>query len=148
MMNDTIELTPAGDGKPRTIMVVDPDVLVRMVIAEYLRNCGYRVIEAASAVDAFTLLENGISVDTIFSEIRLPGGVDGFSLAQQVRERYPHVDVMLTSGAAKAAAKAGELCDDGPLEKPYHPQDVMRLINVLRERRRTSPSGGDVPGGA
>jgi DNA-binding response OmpR family regulator len=59
-------------------------------------------------------------------------------LARQIREKYPAIDVILTSGAARAAAKAGDLCDDGPLEKPYHPQEVLRRINVLRERRRTS----------
>jgi hypothetical protein len=46
--------------------------------------------------------------------------------------------VILTSGVARAADKAGDLCDDGPLEKPYHPQEVVRRINLLRERRRTS----------
>jgi hypothetical protein len=44
----------------------------------------------------------------------------------------------LTTGAARAAGKAGELCDDGPLEKPYHTQEVVRRINLLRERRRTA----------
>jgi hypothetical protein len=44
--------------------------------------------------------------------------------------------VILTSGVAKAAAKAGELCDVGPLEKPYHPSEIIRRIGVLRERRR------------
>jgi hypothetical protein len=46
--------------------------------------------------------------------------------------------VILTSGVAKAADKAGDLCDEGPLAKPYHPQDVVRRINLLREGRRTS----------
>jgi hypothetical protein len=53
----------------------------------------------------------------------------------------PSIDVILTSGVAKAAEKAGDLCDEGPLEKPYHPQEVVRRINILRERRRTAPKG-------
>jgi DNA-binding response OmpR family regulator len=64
--------------------------------------------------------------------------MDGFGLAQWVRENHPGIDVILTSGMARAAEKAGDLCDDGPLEKPYHPQEVVRRINLLLERRRTA----------
>ena len=65
--------------------------------------------------------------------------MDGFGLARWVRQNRPGIDVILTSGIAKAAEKAGDLCDDGPLEKPYHPQEVVRRINILIERRRTAP---------
>jgi DNA-binding response OmpR family regulator len=64
--------------------------------------------------------------------------MDGFGLAQWVRENHPRIDVILTSGMARAAEKAGDLCDDGPLEKPYHPQEVVRRINLLLGRRRTA----------
>ena len=65
--------------------------------------------------------------------------MDGFGLAQWVREKHPNIDVSLTSGIDRAAEKAGDLCDEGPLEKPYHPQEVVRQINILLERRRTTP---------
>jgi CheY-like chemotaxis protein len=121
-----------------TILVVDPDILARMVIADYLRDCGYKVIEGVNADDALAVLQAARKIDVILAEVQLTGGIDGFELARQIREKYPAIDVILTSGAARAAAKAGDLCDDGPLEKPYHPQEVLRRINVLRERRRTS----------
>jgi CheY-like chemotaxis protein len=121
-----------------TILVVEPDILVRMVIADYLRDCGYKVIEGVNADDALAVLQAGRKIDVILAEVQVTGGIDGFELARQIREKYPAIDVILTSGAARAAAKAGDLCDDGPLEKPYHPQEVLRRINVLRERRRTS----------
>lgn len=121
-----------------TILVVDPDILARMVIADYLRDCGYKVIEGVNADDALAVLQAGRKIDVILAEVQVTGGIDGFELARQIREKYPAIDVILTSGAARAAAKAGDLCDDGPLEKPYHPQEVLRRINVLRERRRTS----------
>jgi DNA-binding response OmpR family regulator len=63
--------------------------------------------------------------------------MDGFG-PQCVRENHPGIDVILTSGMARTAEKAGDLCDDGPLEKPYHPQEVVRRINLLLERRRTA----------
>ena len=110
-----------------------------MTIADYLRSCGYRVIEAVTADDVVTVLGTQQRIDVIFANVQLGGGMDGFGLAQWVREKHPGVDVMLTSGIARAAEQAADLCDEGPLEKPYHPQEVVRRINILLERRRTAP---------
>jgi CheY-like chemotaxis protein len=134
---------PLGDSDsdgatPSTILVVEPEILVRMVIASYLRDCGYKVLEGASAADVITVLGSGQKVDVVFSEVRLRGKVNGFGLAHLVREQYPDVDVILTTGPARAADKASDLCEDGPLEKPYEPQEVVRRINLLRERRRAA----------
>jgi DNA-binding response OmpR family regulator len=129
----------ADGATPSIILVVEPDILVRMVIASYLRECGYRVLEGVTAADVTTVLGSGQTIDVVLSEVRLRGKMDGFGLARWVREHHPDVDVILTSGAARAADKAKDLCDDGPLEKPYEPQEVVRRINLLRERQRTAP---------
>jgi len=118
--------------------VVEPDILVRMVIASYLRDCGYTVFEGVSAADVIAVLGSGKKIDVVLAEVQLCGEMDGFGLARCVREQYPDVDVILTSGARRAADKASDLCEDGPLEKPYHPQEIVRRINLLRERRRTA----------
>ena len=128
----------ADGAAPTTILVVEPDILVRMVIASYLRDCGYTVLEGTSAADVMAVLGSGQKIDVIFSEVQLCGEVDGFGLACWVRENYCDVDVILTIGARRAADKASDLCEDGPLEKPYHPQEIVRRINLLRERRRTA----------
>jgi DNA-binding response OmpR family regulator len=127
-----------ADATPATIFVVEPDILVRMVIANYLRECGYKVVEGVRADDVLTVLQAGITIDVILAEVRLDGSLDGFGLARLIRHDHPEIDVILTSGVASAADKAGGLCDEGPLEKPYHPQEVVRRINLLRERRRMS----------
>jgi len=117
---------------PSTVLVVEPDILVRMVIADYLRDCGYKVLEGVTADDVLVVLGAGQRIDVIFAEVQLSGSMDGFGLARWVRQNHPGIDVILTSGIAKTAEKAGDLCDDGPLEKPYHPQEVVRRINILR----------------
>jgi CheY-like chemotaxis protein len=143
-----------------TVLVVEPDILVRMSIADYLRDCGYKVIEGVTADDVLAVLGSGQKIDVIFAEIQLSAGgsqrprrgrsastplggrprsMDGFALAQWVREQHPDIDVILTSGIDRAAEQAADLCDEGPLEKPYHPQEVVRRINILLERRRTTP---------
>ncbi len=126
------------DPASAAILVVEPDILVRMVIADYLRDCGYKVVEGVSADDALAVLGAGTKIDVILTEVQLSGSLDGFGLARQIRENHPEIDVILTSGVARVAAKAGDLCDERPLAKPYHPQEVVRRINILRERRRTS----------
>lgn len=129
-----------GEPRSNTIVVVEPDVLARTVLADYLRECGYRVVECANADDVLIILSAGRKIDVILSEVELGGDLDGFRLARQIRETHPTVEVLLTSGAANAADKAADLCDEGPLEKPYHPRDVVRRINRLRERRRRTQS--------
>jgi len=121
-----------------TVLVIEPDILVRMAIAEYLHGCGYKVLEGATAADVITVLGSEQKIDVIFAEVQLHDGMNGFSLAQWVRQNHAGVDVILTSGKVKAAEKAADLCDEGPMEKPYHPQEVVRRINILLERRRTT----------
>jgi DNA-binding response OmpR family regulator len=121
-----------------TIMVVEPDVLARMIIADYLRRCGYTVIEGSRAEDVFAILGGEVTVNIVFADVTLAGDSDGFTLAKKIRDSHPNVDVILSAGIANAADKAGDICEEVPLEKPYHPQDVVRRINLLRERRRTT----------
>jgi CheY-like chemotaxis protein len=110
---------PGFGATSTTIFVVEPDILVRMVIANYLRDCGYKVVEGVNADDVLAVLGAGRKIDIVLLEVQLAGSIDGFGLARQVREDHPDMDVILTSKVRKAADKAGDLCDDGPLEKPY-----------------------------
>lgn len=119
----------------KTIMVVDSDILPRMAIADYLRDCGYKVIEGSSSADVRAVLNAGHDVAVLLIDMQLPSSEDGFALAREVRADYPEVIVIRTSSAAKLADKAGELCDDGPLIKPYHPQELLRRIRNLRLQR-------------
>jgi CheY-like chemotaxis protein len=117
-----------------TIIVVEDEVLVRTAIAEYLRHCGFRVVEAASADEALIVLsETDIQIDIVFSDIKMPGSMDGFGLAKWVRENKCGLQVILTGNIEKAAQAAGEICEHGPhLEKPYEPQQVVEWIRRLR----------------
>jgi DNA-binding response OmpR family regulator len=124
--------------KKRTVMVVELDVLVRMTVAEYLRDCGYTVIEGVAAHDVWEVLESGQALHVVLADVKLSGDVDGFSLAHRIRQTHANIDVILTSGIAGAANKSQELCEDGPIKKPYHPKDVEARIKSLMERRRSS----------
>jgi len=117
-------------------MVVEPDVLVRMTIADYLRGCGYRVVEAITGEEALSILGAGVKVETVLSAVRLQGAIDGFALAQRIREGFGSVEVMLTTGYTMTAKKAAELCDQGPRKRPYHPDLIVDRLKLLFEKHR------------
>jgi CheY-like chemotaxis protein len=130
---------PAADDR-QTVLVVEDEVFVRMVISEYLRGCGYKVIEAANADEALIVLQHlEIEVDVVFSDVEMPGSMDGFALAKWLRQHRPGVDVILAGNVPRAANAAAELCESGPLPKPYEPQiaeDRIRRLMGLRAARK------------
>lgn len=128
-----------GNGVVESVMVVEPDVLVRMTVADYLRECGCRVVEAITGEEALRILGAGVKVDTILSAVKLPGAIDGFAMAQKVRESFGGIRIVLTTGYAMTAKKAGELCEQGPGKRPYHPDLIVDRLKLLFERHRPKP---------
>ena len=127
-----------------TILVVEDDVLVRMPIAQYLRDCGYKVIEAVNADEAMAvLLHQETAVDVVFSDIEMPGTVDGFALAKWIREHRPGLDVLLAGTVPRAIESAKELCEQGPVPKPYEAQTVHNHIRRLLAARKAVASSND-----
>ena len=123
--------------------MVEDEVLIRMVISEYLRACGYKVIEAANSDEAIIVLQDPeITIDVVFSDIEMPGSMDGFALSKWIRANRADVQVILAGSIPRAVGAATDLCDDGPLPKPYEPQVVAdrirRLIAARASRRKTS----------
>ena len=126
-----------------TILIVEDDVLVRMPIAQYLRDCGYKVIEAANADEAMTvLMYKETVVDIVFSDIEMPGAVDGFGLAKWIREHRPGLDVLLAGTVPRAVDQAKELCEQGSVPKPYEAQIVHNHIKRLLAARK-APKGSE-----
>ena len=124
-----------------TVMIVEPDILARVVLAEYLRGCGYKVIEGATAEDVFTILKARFKVDVFLIEIKLPGVLNGFEVAQQIRVLSPDSRMILSSSVKLSADRAAHLCDEGPMERPYHPREVVRRIERLARLRSAAGPG-------
>lgn len=122
-----------------TVLIVEADILVRHVIAEYLRGCGYTVLEAASGREAQIILEvEAERVEVAMVDAAATGEREGFGLARWLRETHPGIDVIMAGSPAMAATQAAGLCDEGPgVERPYHPQQVMDRIKWLKSRRGT-----------
>jgi CheY-like chemotaxis protein len=123
---------PAGSGKAPAVLVIDDEVITRTVIADYLRECGYRVFEAGSAEDAVVILNSELKVDIVFTDLELPGHSSGLELARWIRKHHSDMKVIVTSGVYSAAELAGELCEAGPpIVKPYASDVVVQRIRSL-----------------
>jgi two-component system, response regulator PdtaR len=129
MIGATKGLTPGQEAKPAptTILVVEDEVLVRMLIADQLRNAGYSVIEAADADEALALLAH-TNVNVVLSDVQMPGSLDGAGLARILRSKYPALKILLTSGHS-AGVDAVE--HDGFFAKPYNVAEIMNRIEAL-----------------
>jgi DNA-binding NtrC family response regulator len=122
-----------------TILVVEDDILMRMPIAQYLRDCGYKVIEASNSDEAMeVLVHRETVVHIVFSDIEMPGAVDGFGLAKWVRENRPGIQVLLGGTVPRSVESAKELCEQGPVPKPYDPQVVHNNIRRLLAAREAA----------
>lgn len=122
-----------------TILIAEGDVLVRLAIAQYLRDCGYRVLEAASSGEVVVVLDRSeVPVDLVMCDVEIPGEKNGFALSHWMQEHHPDVDLVLVGSDSAAANAAAELCDRGPfLSRPYEPKDVLvRIQTMFTERRR------------
>lgn len=103
--------------------------MVRMPIAEYLRDCGYHVLEASDAADAIATVETNGPISLVFSDVRMPGRMDGFDLARWFQQHHPDIPVLLTSGY-----NTGRGTHMGPaggtmlIQKPYSQAQVAHRI--------------------
>ena len=115
-----------------TILVVEEDVMVRLVIADYLRTCGFWVVEVSNTDEAVKALTTGLRVDVVLTPVYASGSMDGFGLAQWVRRKRPATRTVLSSGVRRTAELAGALCEKGPmLSKPYSVREVERRIRAI-----------------
>jgi two-component system, response regulator PdtaR len=106
----------------RTILVVEDEVLVRMMIADQLRTAGYQVFEAANADEALDLLAHTTAVKVIFSDVQMPGSMDGVGLACVVRSQYPGLRILLGSGQFHLVDAVDH---DGFIPKPYNLASII-----------------------
>jgi DNA-binding response OmpR family regulator len=121
------------------ILMVEPDVLVRQPIAEYLRECRYKVVETGSTDEALLVVNaRTMSIDIVLADAKAPGKLDGFGLARWMRENRPSAKVILAGTVANEAKEAGDLCEEGPLlSKPYDPQLLVdRIKRAVATRDR------------
>jgi CheY-like chemotaxis protein len=127
------------------VLVVEDEVLVRLMICDELRERGFRVIEAVSADEAAALLQTSTRVDLIISDIKMPGRLDGLALARHVEAHHAGLPMILASAAYWNAAELPG-CVQGLFPKPYAVDRVVRRIcEVLNVTPTPEGDQGEVP---
>jgi CheY-like chemotaxis protein len=122
---------PKSEPVAAHVLLVEDEVLIRSAIAETLRDVGLLVIEAANADEAWSYLQTGASVDLVFSDIQMPGSMDGIELARKVKENYDHIVIVLTSG--RRVPPHGN--QDHFISKPYRPANLVMMVKSLLEQK-------------
>jgi CheY-like chemotaxis protein len=126
------KLIPSLEAEKPSVLVVEDEFLVRYNLADELRETGFKVVEAHSADEAWKYLTTGGHADLIFSDVQTPGAMNGVELAQKVRERFPGIPLILTSGNVDPQAIGGIVPF---VNKPYRVGNVIALIHQTLKKR-------------
>jgi CheY-like chemotaxis protein len=119
------------ENRPPVILVVEDETLLRMLAGDILtEEAGYRVIEAVEADEALILLESRHDVRLVFTDVNMPGSLNGFALARLVDMRFPGIKVIVTSGLARPGV--GDLSKGARfLPKPYAPSALITMVQEM-----------------
>jgi DNA-binding NtrC family response regulator len=121
---------PPAPSEKAVVLIVEDEFLIRMCAEEMVEEAGFRPISASNADEAVRLLESRNDIRAVFTDIRMPGSLDGLRLAHLVRNRWPPVALLVTSGHGDLTSvdlpRGGRF-----LRKPYYPAQVGAALREL-----------------
>ena len=117
------------------ILVVEDELLIRLLISDVLRDAGYEVVEAVNGDEALDLINAGIAVDLVLSDVRMPGSTDGLALLKFVREKLADLPVIIVSGHLEPqvalAAGAAQF-----LAKPFKIEEALKVVEIEIQKKK------------
>ena len=118
--------------RPPIVLVVEDDFLLRMDAVDIVRNAGFEAIEAANADQAIAIIEADPDIHIVFTDVQMPGTMDGLRLARFIRDRWPPIKIVATSGRLRVVE------EDLPkgsifVPKPYSPEQIIRTFRQLTD---------------
>jgi CheY-like chemotaxis protein len=124
-------LAYSGTKRP-VVLIVEDEFLIRMDAIDMIKSAGFEVVEAESADEAIIILEDRPDITVVFTDVQMPGSMDGLKLAAAIRGRWPPIKIVATSGLRDI----GE--EDLPagsrfLRKPYSPTQIVGVLHELTE---------------
>ncbi|WP_259474177.1 response regulator, partial [Pseudomonas syringae] len=126
---------PASSTSDETILVVDDEPAVRLLIAELLEDLGYIVLQAERGADALTILQSKAAIDLLITDVGLPGGMNGRQVADAARDVRPDLKILFVTGYAENAALAHDTLEPGMhvLPKPFAIAELIGRVTELLE---------------
>lgn len=143
MAEEAAPLAPDVAGGDEAILLVEDNDSVRAMALMQLHKLGYRVTEAANAAEALKLIEQGVAVDLLFTDIVMPGGMSGYQLAEQARRIRPDLPVLFTTGYDNPAKGnlPGPPPDGDLLYKPYRRHELAHAVRKALDQGRGIRAG-------
>jgi two-component sensor histidine kinase/CheY-like chemotaxis protein len=122
-------MAPGVTAAPPTVLVVEDEMMLRMRAVDIVEDAGYTPIEAVNADDALAILESRSDIELLFTDIQMPGSIDGLKLAHAVHERWPLIKIMIVSGQLKLTDA------DKPLDSRFFgkPLDVKHMVAQMQD---------------
>jgi CheY-like chemotaxis protein len=118
---------------PAVVLLVEDEPLVRILLSELLDESGFRVLEAANAQEALTILGAELNVSVLITDVDMPPGLNGYGLARRVHERWPGVEILVTSG--RQWPIEGDLPEGAAfLAKPVPNEVLVSYVQAAAER--------------
>jgi CheY-like chemotaxis protein len=116
--------------KRPVVLLVEDEFLLRMNAVDMIEAAGFDVVEAANADEAIAILERRFDITVVFTDIQMPGSMDGLKLAHAVRGRWPPIKIVATSGRVSVTQR--DLPEGGRfLSKPYGPNEITGVLREL-----------------
>jgi CheY-like chemotaxis protein len=128
--------TGSAQGGTERVLIVEDDEEVRATAADMLSELGYSVLKAKDADAALAIIESGIAIDVLFTDVVMPGKLQSSELGRKAQQRLPQIAVLFTSGYTDNAIVHGDRLDEGVdlLNKPYTRAELARkLRQILRK---------------
>jgi len=135
VFDDSPLQVPASSTSDETILVVDDEPAVRLLIAELLEDLGYIVLQAERGADALTILQSKVAIDLLITDVGLPGGMNGRQVADAARDVRPDLKILFVTGYAENAALAHDTLEPGMhvLPKPFAIAELIGRVTELLE---------------
>jgi CheY-like chemotaxis protein len=122
-----------------SVLLVEDEVMISNLVADCLSGSGFHVHEAATADEALRYMRSGASIDVLFTDVNLPGRMNGAELAERARELRPEMPIVYVSGRYKLSEISPLVPRSLFVAKPYDPNDICALLTRL-----TGKSGAPV----
>ncbi len=112
------------------VLIVEDEPLLLLMALDFVEEAGFRALAAANSAEAIAVMQRRSDVTIVFTDIDMPGGIDGLKLAALVRDRWPPVEIIITSGYRHPPP--GELPVRGVFfPKPYQPSKIVAALNRM-----------------
>jgi DNA-binding response OmpR family regulator len=120
-----------------SVLLVEDDPLIREFVVEALRDAGYHVIHASTVEEALDWCKRHV-VDVLVTDVRLPGNIDGWQIAERCRESDPELPVIYATGYSPTAPRP--VPGSRIVKKPFHPDEVVRIVRELGGQKGMPPN--------